>query len=270
MVAGRDTAAVHFDLVAIEGLLAHVALRCRVPGADVWADGERIGVTPLDKTVTLAPGSHRLEVRRAGYETISRAIVLEDGAQAELTLNPTIDRAALGREGGQLAVRASETQAVMSVDGDEPRLLRGVLNLPRGPHRLRLERGGFLAAERDVAVALGIFSEVDVVFEPTPDTRASYVASAESRRTWSWVTVSGGVAIAASGVVLALVENGKLPSARTELADANADSTRGAGLSCDPAIPHGPDPAAQEAACAARLNDAASKVDQLTTLRTIG
>jgi hypothetical protein len=265
LVAGRAQVQTHLDivLVAIEGLLAHIELRCRVPAADVFVDGERVGKTPLEASVTVSPGKHQVEVRRAGYASAAREITLGDGARAELALDPSVDKSTLARTGGWLAIAASETQSVVSLDGEEIGLLRGPVQVPAGPHRLHVERGGFLAAERDVDVAVGGTTSVRVVFEPTPDTRAQYVASAESRRRWSWVTLGVGAAVAAGGVTLALLEQSQLPGAQSAFDAAVADLKPGqpcdsSGFVADPA------------ACKAKVNDAAAKVDSLGTARTVG
>jgi hypothetical protein len=267
LVAGRERVELHLDLVAIEGLLAHIALHSSVPAADVFVDGERVGKTPLEATVTVAPGTHQVDVRRAGYVPASRSIALQDGARGEVSLDPVVDKAALAREGGRLAIAVSETQSVLTVDGTELGLLTGSVELPAGPHRIRLERGGFLPAERDVDVPLGGTKTASVVFEPTPETRAQYVASAESRRAWSWATLGAGAAIAAGGVVLAIVEQNQLPGARSALAAANASRVRFAGGVCDPSEALTD---ATMATCDSTLNDAASRVDNLQTLRTVG
>jgi PEGA domain len=267
LLAGKDRVETRLELVAIEGLLAHIAVSCRIPTADVFVDGERVGKTPLDATITVAPGTHQVEVRRAGYTTAARGITLQDGARGELTLNPTVDKDALGREGGWLAITASETLSVVSLDGDELGMLAGPILVPAGPHRLHVERGGFLAADRDVAVPLGGTTAVSIVFEPTPDTRAHYVSGAQSRRAWSWVTFGLGAAVAAGGVTLALVEQNQLPGAQSTLDAANADWVQGSMRACDhsQALSN-----AMLMTCDARLNDAANHVDNLRIGRTIG
>lgn len=267
LVAGRAKVDVHFEMVAIEGLLAHIAVACRVPAADVLVDGERVGKTPLEATITVAPGAHQVEVRRAGYTAAPRAITLQDGARADVALDPVVDKAALAREGGWLDVRASESQAVVTIDGQEMGLVTGPIQYPAGPHRLHVERGGFLAAERDVVIPLGATSTIPIVFEPTPDTRAHYVSSAQSRRTWSWVTLGAGVALAAGGVAFALIENGQIPDAQSTLDAVNFDWTPRLGRVCDHTQALTDD---QIASCAARLNDATNKINDLKTGRTVG
>jgi hypothetical protein len=267
VVAGKETVKASLELVAIEGLLAHIALQCRVPAADVFVDGERVGKTPLIATVSVPPGTHRVEVRRAGYAPVAQSITLEGGARGDLTITPAIDAGALASEGGYLAIATSETQAVVSIDGTEIGLLAGPIQLPKGPHRLHVERGGFLPAERDIEVPLGRTASVPVTFEPTPDTRVHYVASAERRRTWSWVTIGAGAALATGGLVLAVVEQRRVAGAQSDLDAVNADFKWMSGRTCDHSIEIQSE---VSASCDARLNDANSQLSDIKTLRTVG
>src|SRR5208282_5402365 len=79
-VASHEKVEAQLKLVAIEGRLAHVSVASRIPAADVLVDGEPVGKTPLETTITVAPGSHRIAVRRAGYETAERELLLQEGA----------------------------------------------------------------------------------------------------------------------------------------------------------------------------------------------
>jgi hypothetical protein len=73
--------------------------------------------------------------------------------------------------------------------------------------------------------------------------------------------------VAAGGAIFAVVEQGRLPSARRDVDAVNADSVRFSRGSCDFSMPLTP---AQQEACASRLNDATSRVDSLQTGRTVG
>jgi hypothetical protein len=267
LVAGRERTEVSLDLVAIEGLLGHIAVHCKLPAADVFVDAERIGKTPLESTITVAPGKHEVEVRREGYSPVSREITLKDGAHAELTLNPGLDRGALLHGGGWVSIDSSEPQTVVTVDGEDVGLLTSALRLPVGPHRLHLESGGFVPAERDVDVTAGGTTTVKVAFEPTPETRSRYVSGASSRRTWSWITIGLGTAAAATGAVLAITAQSQLQAARTDLAAVNGDWARGAGGSCDHTRELN---TAQLETCSTRLNEAQNSTLNLETRRALG
>ena len=108
-----------------EAALGHLALHCALPSAAIWIDGTESGRTPLTATLALNPGPHHIEVRREGYRPAIADIKLDLGAVADLTLDPEIDAAEVARSGGELVVAASETDALLSVDGRPPQPLAG-------------------------------------------------------------------------------------------------------------------------------------------------
>jgi hypothetical protein len=266
-VAGHERVEAHLELVAIEGRLAHVSVSSRIPAAEVLVDGEAVGKTPLETTITVTPGTHRIALRRPGYLSAERELPLQDGATGDVKLEPSVDKAKLAQEGGFLDVRPSEGQAVATVDGESVGVVQGPVELPAGPHRLRLERSGFLPTERDIVVPLGRTETLPVRLEPTPETRERYVSAASSRRLWSWVTIGAGAVIAGGGAALAAVEGGALSSAQSSLAAVNATWVRGSGMSCDFSQNlSGP----QMASCESALNDATSRVNNAQTSQTVG
>jgi hypothetical protein len=266
IVAGRQEVAVQLELVAIEGLLGHIALSSRVPAADVLVDGDRVGKTPLHTTITVTPGAHTVAVRRRGYVTAEQKVTLGDGARADVTLDPVVDKSKLAAEFGRLELEVSEPQSLLTVDGEELGLITGLVELPAGPHRLHVESGGFLQAERDVEVPLGATLRKKIVFEPTPETRSRYVASAQSRRLWSLVTAGLGAAVAAGGFAYVHHEQPKLDVARANLDVVNANRMPGG-----PCAPRTQDfPPALEDACNATLNTALNDVDTHELRRNLG
>jgi hypothetical protein len=263
-VAGQQREEVTLHLVPIDARLAHIVLHSTLPAAAVFVDGERVGETPLEASVTVLPGERVIEVRRSGYVTQRRALTLHQGATAELTLNPTIDHDGLRKEAGVLSVEACETQATVAIDGSVPALLQGPIALPVGPHRLRLERGGFAPAERDVTLTLGETTRLKVQFQPSAETRVAYVEHARRRRNWSWATIGVGVALAASGTAAALTLQHGLPHARHERTLARLEWKPDGvcdffGTEVDPQ---------ETARCQSRLNHASNRVSHAELGRT--
>jgi hypothetical protein len=208
-VAGGATAEVKLDLVEMQGRVAHASVKTHLPGADVVIDDQVVGKTPLPSSLTVAPGAHKIELRRAGYTTARDTLQLGDGAEGEVTLEPEEDRALLGTLGGVLAVVPSETDPVLTIDGKA----RGVVpadgvRMMAGPHHLTLERGGFLPVERDVTIDAGRTTSLRVVFDPTPETRAAYLSKTSSQRTWGIISGVGGLVLA-GGAIGFLVWNGQ-------------------------------------------------------------
>jgi PEGA domain len=205
-IASGEKQSLRFELVPMQGRLAHLAIKTHVPGADAFVDDQRVGSTPLAVSVPLAPGAHRVELRRPGYVSARSEVTLCDGATGEVVLEPEEDAAALGATGGLLAVDASEPDAVLTIDGRRRGLYREPVRLPAGPHHMLLERGNFEPFERDVAVDAGRTVTVRAAFEPTPDFRSRYVGRAQTTRTLGWVSLVAGAVVAASGAVLVVYD----------------------------------------------------------------
>jgi hypothetical protein len=268
LVPAKASADVAIEVVPIEGLLGHIEVRSHVPAADVFVDDGRVGKTPLEASITVAPGAHTVEVRRSGYIPATRSITLQDGAHGELALDPTIDKSALSREGGYLSIKTSEDQAIVSADGEELGLLRGAIQLPAGTHRIHVDRGGFIPAERDVNVPVGGTQSVEIVFEPTPDTRAVYVSSAVSRRTWSIVAMGIGAALAGGGVILGVAEGNQLSKDQAALTLAKNNLML---MSSDPLCNTSQDLTNNQlAACQQAITDANNKVNSDQALQITG
>jgi hypothetical protein len=264
-VAGAQKAEVQLDLVAMQGLAAHLTLRTHLPGADVVVDDQIVGRTPLPQSLTVAPGPHKIELRRAGYATARQDMTLGDGASGEITLEPEADPAAPATEVGTLALDISESQAVVTVDGKPRGPYAGEMRLPTGAHRLLVERGGFEPVERDVTLDAGRTTTVRIGLDPTPDTRAAYVSRTTSQRTWGIVATAGGLLVAGGGVGFAVWNAGQQSTAQSDLSTAQNNVNHPVkGSACDTS--GGGDPAK----CNAPLLDAQSRLNDANTRAVFG
>ena len=231
-LAGLTRGEVSLELVPMTGRLSHLSVKTHLPAAELVIDDQPVARTPLSASLTLSPGPHRVELRRAGYVTAREQITLGEGASGEIALDPAEDPAAADR--GDLSLFASETQPVVIVDGKPRGVYVGPVALPGGLHRLRVERGGFQAFERDIVIEPGHAITITALLEPTPETRAAYVSSASARRRWSWVTIVAGAAVATTGGVLLGVNAPKRSAAQATLDAQTANAVRGGGGTCDP------------------------------------
>jgi hypothetical protein len=215
-VAGGAQASLAFNLTPMEGRLAHLALKSRLPGADVVLDGEVVGRTPLTTSLTLMPGSHKLELVRPGYRTARTDLTLGDGATGEIALEPEEDRAEVARTGGDLKLAITETDALVTIDGTPRGPYTASLRLAPGTHHVLIERGGFRPYERDVDVAAGQTTVIPIALDPTPEMRELYVGRARSQRTWSWIGIGGGLTLAGGGTAFLLYNASAKGDARDE------------------------------------------------------
>jgi hypothetical protein len=212
-VAGGQSADVRLELAMMAGKAAHVSVSTHLPGADVYIDDQRVGTTPLPvESLTVTPGQHMVELRREGYVTGRQTLTLGDGSSASVVLDPDEDKTALATRGG-LALDVSETEATITIDGKPRGPYLGSIVLPSGPHRLLVERGGFLPVERLVTVDAGRSVTVRVALDATPETLAKYESRASSQHFWGAFTAISGVAITGASIGLLLANAPKLSAA---------------------------------------------------------
>ena len=265
-VAGQTRAPLVLELRPSEARLAHIEIRCALPGADVLVDGIPAGKTPLAASITTEPGTRVVELRRAGYLTQKRDIVLQDGARGELAFDPDIDAAAVASN-GRLRLQIAEGEILVTVDGRPRGVYRESIALPAGPHLVRLERAGFEPENRQVAIPQGSELAVSVDLRPTPETREAHVTRARTYRAWAWTTAIGGLVLGGGSTGLALWSNGKIPGAESNLHAVEQDRVRFGGGGCDPStnLSNG-----QIATCQQKLTDAQNSLSNYRNLRTGG
>jgi hypothetical protein len=267
-VAGKARAELVFELQPTEAKLSRIAIHCPLPGAEVRVDTVLVGKTPFAASVTVAPGKHVVEIQRPGYMTSRREVNLAEGVHGAVAFDPDEDPQP-GDARGRLRLATGEKGDVLvTVDGRGRGVYRQPLDLPAGPHTIKLEQAGYESLDRLVEVPAGDEVTVKVSLRPTPETRDAYVSGARSRRTWAYVALVSGALVAAGGTGLALWSNySKLPGAEDKLADVQRDAQfRGGGL-CDRSTN-----LSNEAIklCDQRMSDALGDVDLYKNLRLGG
>jgi hypothetical protein len=265
-VAGQTRTPLALELRPSEARLAHIEIRCALPGADVFIDGMAAGKTPLAASITTEPGTRVVELRRAGYVTQKRDIVLQDGARGELAFDPDIDATAMASS-GRLRLLIAEGEILVTVNGRPRGVYRESITLPAGPHLVRLERAGFEPENRQVLIPQGGELAMRVDLRPTPETREAHVARAKTYRFWAWTTAIGGLVLGGGSAELALWGNGKISGAESNLNNVVQDAVRFGGGACDPSQNLSN---AQVATCQRKLSDAQNSLSNYRNLRTGG
>ena len=81
--------AVQGDLTMLEGRTARLLIKSNVEGADVLLDDTPLGRTPMDESVLVDAGEHRVIVQKSGYVTRTEPLVLagHDESTLQLDLN---------------------------------------------------------------------------------------------------------------------------------------------------------------------------------------
>ena len=78
------------SVVPAAGIMAEISVESNVPGADIEIDGAFVGNTP--STVSVAPGSHQIAVKKKGFTDWTKTLKVTSGSvhlNAELEQEPT-------------------------------------------------------------------------------------------------------------------------------------------------------------------------------------
>lgn len=262
-IAGNADATVSLELIPTVGKqLGNLTVRTRIADAEVFVDGKSVGKTPLPTSVPLPPGRHQVELRRRGYASVNREIEVGPGSTGEIEAELEVDSTSLDREGVTLVIDASESPFEVTIDGKRQGVYKAPLRLPAGAHHLSVTSAGFISHEKEITLGGTQTNLITVTLEPTPETRKAYESNANAHRTWGWIGVLGGTAIAAGGTVFALVEHGK----KKDAYKAYHDLVRKADLSEPPCDWK----AGNDSQCDSLKASAKSDLDTAKTLRTVG
>jgi|GEM_PF-1097084 len=152
-------------------------------------------VAKLGSSYTLALTLVEIDKARVEKRT---SVVFSDVDTLLAGLDTEVERAVrslLYKEQGSLLVLATEEGATVSVDGNA----LGTSPLPvtavaSGPHRVTVNKDGFIQFALDVVVRPKEQTSIDALLRPSPEFLAAYKARAGGQRTAAWGTSIGGVA----------------------------------------------------------------------------
>lgn len=168
--------------------------------AEVRIDDELVGTTPLDGTVPVTPGRHRVELRRGGYTSYRRQVDVEAGqtldVAAALTIDPDAD---VPR--GVLRLRLPDAPAVVEVDGAPLPTARGEHPLPTGRHRVEIRVEERVPVRETVTVEADGRAELTPALRWTDDAHARRIRDAEQVRVAGGIVLAAGLASAIGGAV---------------------------------------------------------------------
>jgi formylglycine-generating enzyme required for sulfatase activity len=146
--------ALQLDAIRLQPADGQVLVTSQPAGASVSVDGAFQGTTPV--TVTLASQvSHRLQLSRAGYQSVAQEIVLDPGQERELSLS-------LVPQYGVLFIAARPADAELLVDGKPTGTATRRLRLPTRPHVLEFRKAGYATRRMTVTPRAGVSQNLEV------------------------------------------------------------------------------------------------------------
>ena len=201
-LAGGDRRTLDLTLAPLVDQRGTLRIVSSVPDVEVRLGDRVLGRTPLASTVPVAPGTHRVVGRRAGYREEEVSVRVEAGSETEVRLDMRTDEGAPADATGQLRIHLPDSPAVVRIDGEPVLLASGGVTLPVGRHDVDLEVAEREPFETTVDVPAGTGVDLRPPLLWTPAARAERVAAAGSTRTWGQVlTIAGGVVLLGAGGV---------------------------------------------------------------------
>jgi hypothetical protein len=166
-------------LAATKSLVAGLKVTVNESGAEVLVDGQSVGTTPLPSSLPLDIGSHRVTVKKAGFDTAEQTVEAYGGSEVALA----ISLAAL-RHTAQFIVSADAASTIV-VDGNA--VARGHFDgaIEPGLHHVNVSEPGRQTYRADIELHEGETRQLQVTLE-----EEKHGASP-----WPWVI--GGAAVAA-------------------------------------------------------------------------
>lgn len=189
------------DLLAVlDKLVSEVTINVNQPGAAIFVDGEQIGESPMPKPATLDTGTRSFRVTKEGF--------LPYEAQVPIAAEPTgVVNVALAPhiKDGRIAVRASQADAVISID--HKLLAKGSYSgvVPSGSHQLSVTKDGYKPYELSFTIAENGTRSFDVTLEKN------------KRKVPVWAIVAGSVLVA--GIATAVIVIAAQPDDSAKIAD---------------------------------------------------
>jgi len=88
-------------LKVLKMMTGRVALFCEQDGAAVFANGKRVGRTPLDHDIYLEPGAHQIEIKKPEHASVKKQVKVGAGQRVGLEVELVEDARAVARRDKQ-------------------------------------------------------------------------------------------------------------------------------------------------------------------------
>lgn len=147
-------------IAEMKALLADVTLEITPANATIAIDGRVVGQTPIEKPVSIAAGTHKLEVTADGYEPQKRDLMITAGVPLKITL----ELKAIVKT-GKVRINSAAPRAMVSIDGKAIGPVPVEVELEAGGHRLEVIADNYQTRRDELVVAAGQTRQLDVTLD---------------------------------------------------------------------------------------------------------
>jgi len=180
-----------------------LVLGSATPGAEVYVDGEKVGMVPLPGPLPFSPGEHTIKIVKPGFAPLID--VFNIGRKKE-----TRFEAELVPVAGVLNIAANVEKAHVFIDGKFVGEAPLTTELQVGPRAVQVSKGGFKDFFQNISSVAGQEVSLDVKLEELPMGLNPYKPPPPPppkwyEKWWVWTAAAGGVVAVVVAVTVPLV-----------------------------------------------------------------
>jgi PEGA domain len=190
-------------LAAAGGPGGTLVLGAQTPGAEVYVDGEKVGMVPLPGPLPFSPGEHTIKIVKPGFAPLIDVFTI--GKRRE-----TKFEAELVPVAGVLNITANIEKANVFIDGKFVGEAPLTTEMPVGARAVQMSKGGYKDFFQNVSAVAGQEINLDVKLEELPMGLNPYKPPPPPppkwfEKWWVWTAAAGGVVAVVVAVTVPLV-----------------------------------------------------------------
>lgn len=197
LLSARDRKEAHELAIALEPFTTTVKITASEDGAEIFVDGERVGLSPLEAPYRVDIGTHQIRATKLGFLEAAVSVPVGGGVDLPIALH-------LQKEihEGTIAVHAP-AGATIAID-DQPVGVGSVERVvPSGGHQLRVQAAGMRPYQSEIVVRDNETRSLDLTLEREPDAELPRVQVAVGCLDATPRTAPEGLAVYLDGATVA-------------------------------------------------------------------
>ncbi|MBS2015535.1 MAG: PEGA domain-containing protein [Deltaproteobacteria bacterium] len=152
-LAPDEEAEIKTQISGLEQFVATLVIEVNEPGAEIFVDETKVGVSPLPGPVSVQLGERRIRATKAGFGEARETIELKGGSSGRVAL-----KMASNTKTSLVSINVLGPQnATVKIDGKEvgPAPYKGQVVVSAEPHQFSAEAPGYVAATQSAVVREG-------------------------------------------------------------------------------------------------------------------
>ena len=152
-LSAEEEADVNAQISGLEKYVSQITIDVTEPGAEIYVDEARVGVSPLPGPISAPVGERRIRVSKVGFADARETIDIKAGTSSKLSLK----LAPMQKTSLVTILVVGPTNAIVRIDGREVGTApyKGLVNVSAEPHSFSAEANDWAPATQSVVVKDG-------------------------------------------------------------------------------------------------------------------